>query len=346
MRARLVAILAATLMAGVLCFLSAWLAASDTASSTVKAQDRSWAAPAKALPPSDGVRTDAPVTHAFKGADEVVSFALAHGAHMPMLSFLGLGHVTYNGTRVRGIVTTAPIAGKSTLFAQMPSSVLLGDHTASKPLGDFFTTQGIPQFLRLVLVVLEHQAQCEALPGGKWCPYVRFLHTVPLDMPATWDDRRLRKASPVLQQLVGMMRAVQQEAFDFLARRLGPAGRLLTPFSMPRFVRAWDLVMTRHWNLRDLNFMVPVLDLFNFGNDRSYCNLEGPRGHWAPQSNFTYTALQPYRAGQQVTFYYGRHCKEELLLYYGFATPDSKPCTLGRARHAFWFTDLVGRARR
>ena len=124
-----------------------------------------------------------------------------------------------------------------------------------------------------------------------------------------------------------------------------PRSRLGEVYSEARFAKVLSILRARDWVLPmyglNHDFLAPLVDMFNFGQ-------VGVRVHFDDRKHsFVVRATQPIKAGSEILFYYGRHCLEEGMDMYGFATSEgscqkSKPAAkqearrLHRAARAAW----------
>ena len=73
-------------------------------------------------------------------------------------------------------------------------------------------------------------------------------------------------------------------------------------------------------------FLAPVIDMLNYGQIGIRVRFDNAR------QEFVATATKAFPAGQEMLFYYGTFCTDDMRDMYGFVTPTARPC---RARSAF-----------
>ena len=182
--------------------------------------------------------------------------------------------------------------------------------------------------------------------SSRWMPYIKGLleaHSAE-NIPLTWapDSPRHQTISEHLRTMAAAhrrhaltaYRSVMPDALSRFPAVLGeglPAGGppLAAVYSLEKWLEVYAMLRARDWILpmygKSEPFLAPVIDMLNYGQIGIRVRFDNAR------QEFVATATKAFPAGQEMLFYYGTFCTDDMRDMYGFVTPTA-PC---RARSAF-----------
>lgn len=103
------------------------------------------------------------------------------------------------------------------------------------------------------------------------------------------------------------------------------AAELAEIYSFDRVLTMMLVMRARDWMLDMYGdsrfFMAPIIDLCNFGQMGVRVDFNNKR------HAFTVKAYQRIQAGEEVLFYYGSFCRQDMINMYGFSVDKAKDCT-------------------
>ena len=183
--------------------------------------------------------------------------------------------------------------------------------------------------------------------SSRWMPYIKGLleaHSAE-NIPLTWapDSPRHQTISEHLRTMAAAhrrhaltaYRSVMPDALSRFPAVLGeglPAGGppLAAVYSLEKWLEVYAMLRARDWILpmygKSEPFLAPVIDMLNYGQIGIRVRFDNAR------QEFVATATKAFPAGQEMLFYYGTFCTDDMRDMYGFVTPTARPC---RARSAF-----------
>ena len=105
-----------------------------------------------------------------------------------------------------------------------------------------------------------------------------------------------------------------------------PAGGppLAAVYSLEKWLEVYAVLRARDWILpmygKSEPFLAPVIDMLNYGQIGIRVRFDNAR------QEFVATATKAFPAGQEMLFYYGTFCTDDMRDMYGFVTPTARPC--------------------
>lgn len=245
---------------------------------------------------------------------EVVDGLLAWGAQRGIVHSMLLRATSFGAGEATtlGVVAARDIRRGESIVHVPHAVTLTGDSARASPEVAGAVGWLGPHFVDRDALVLFVAHELHRWQSGDTCsplhPYVAYLAAVELTTPVYWPEAEWAAAEPELRSLAARSVHHIHLLLEAVRRRLRLAPGGVPAWLTERgFVRAHQLVTTRHWKPA---LMVPLADMANHGRSKSPRLVEGAAG-------IDLVASADHAAGEPITYYYGDHTPDEMRVFYG-----------------------------
>jgi len=236
-------------------------------------------------------------------------------------------HLGVSEARGRGLFATEALPVGTRLVA-VPPELLYTDERAKAALGDELVGH-IEESLRrlggdeeehlyeawmvLAAVTLLHQRQLEDDLAPFWEGFPRES-----EAPLTWSEDDLAlldypKASEAVRSTTQWLRTIFLELWGTLKQHLG------NDASWGMFLHAYCVVQSRALNLEGTFVLAPLVDMFNYVPGATNADFQA-----GENGKLEVWSTAPIAPDEEVLLDYGgRRSNDDLLLHYGFVSPDN-----------------------
>jgi len=268
--------------------------------------------------------------------EDLFSWARKHGAIIHVESAI----FDKGGEKVGGVKATKDIAVGDLIIAMPQKLVLTADKARESKLGHVFDDKMNDE---IVLTYFTLYIMMKFQEAGMWGHFGKALSETYLGTPTLLTPEQLEDKAKTLGLNLGRVkkdRSVWIDTVEQIAREFNPLVKKKQKeefftdemLSIPNLTRAYMLFTSRFWRLdfpngegriKPIPFMAPVADLLNMGKPgTSYAGYNAN----VLGGSFRFEAAVEFKKGEEVDFYYGGACKENLFAHYGFITSETPDC--------------------